>query len=148
MFQDVFLSASVVEIASRISCVGLFDVSIGVYERTDSTMMMGLAATHARILGLHSKKIELEFTLEQIAQSQQSLANEQLNLINISSTFEPESAEARRLQQKLLYVQAQDKFYSLQSARSQNQHNMVQTELETLKKIQEKAVENVFKPFS
>lgn len=108
---------------------------------------MGLAATFSRYQGLSAKKTELEFTMEQIAQTRQALANEQLNMINLTTTLEPESDEARDLQNKILRSHQQDKFLDLQMLRTSSQHNMVQTEIESLKKILEKSVENVFKPF-
>ncbi|MCE3234936.1 MAG: hypothetical protein K0Q50_1116 [Vampirovibrio sp.] len=109
---------------------------------------MGLAASQARYLSLTSRKTDLEFTGQQINQSRLELANVANDLFNTSTTLDPDSAEAIKIQLRINALQSLDKSLELQLRRVDTQQQAVQTELDAVKKVIDKNVEIVFKTFA
>lgn len=109
---------------------------------------MGLAASQSRYLGLTARKNDLELTGQQINQSRLELANITNDLFNTSTTLDPDTAEAIRIQLRINAIQSLDKGLELQLRRVDTQQQAVQTELEAVKKIIDKNVELTFKVFA
>jgi len=109
---------------------------------------MGLAASQSRYLLLTSRKSDLELTGQQINQSRLQLANTTNNLFNTSTNLEPDSREAITLQLRINALQSLDQALELQLRRVDTQHEAVQTEIDSVKKIIDKNVEQVFKVFA
>jgi DNA repair ATPase RecN len=109
---------------------------------------LGLAASQSRFLTLTARKSDLELTAQQINQSRLQLANVTNDLFNNTTNLEPDSDDAIRLQVRINALQSLDKALELQLRRVDTQHEAVQTELDAVKKIIDKNVENVFKVFA
>jgi hypothetical protein len=106
---------------------------------------MGIAATHARLLMITARKMDLELQLQIIAQSRQQLSNVVLAMQNIASNLEPDDPIMQEWVAKQAAIQALDKSLELQSQRIQAQHKMLDTEMESVKKIQDKNIEQGMK---
>ncbi|MFM7469708.1 MAG: hypothetical protein ACKO37_09440 [Vampirovibrionales bacterium] len=106
---------------------------------------MGLAASHARLLMLVARKSDLELQLQIIAQSRQQLSNVLLVLQSIAANLEPDSPQMQEWVAKVTAIQALDKSLELQSTRMQLQQKLVSDEVETVKKVQDKAAEMAMK---
>ena len=109
---------------------------------------MGLAASQSRYLVLTARKNDLELTGQQINQSRLQLANITNDLFNTSTTLDPDTADAIKLQPRINALQSLDKALELQLRRVDTQQQAVQTELEAVKKVIDKNVELTFKTFA
>jgi hypothetical protein len=109
---------------------------------------MGLAASQSRYLVLTARKNDLELTGQQINQSRLQLANIANDLFNQSTTLDPDTPDAIKLQLRINAMQSLDKALELQLRRVDTQQQAVQTELEAVKKVIDKNVELTFKTFA
>lgn len=109
---------------------------------------MGLSASQSRYLVLTSRKNDLELTGQQINQSRLELANMTNDLFNTSTSLDPDTSEAIKLQLRINAIQSLDKGLELQLRRVDTQQQAVQTELDAVKKIIDKNVELTFKVFA
>lgn len=109
---------------------------------------MGLAASQSRYMNLTARKSDLELTGQQINQSRLQLANVMNDLFNVSTTLDPDSDEAIKLQLRINATQSLDQALELQLRRVDTQQQAVQTEIEAVRKIIDKNIELVFKTFA
>ncbi len=109
---------------------------------------MGLAASQSRYLALTARKSDLELTGQQINQSRLELANVTTDLYNTSTNLDPTSSDAIKLQFRINALQNLDQGLELQLKRVDTQHEAVQTELDSVKKIIDKNIELTFKTFA
>lgn len=135
---------------------------------------MGLAASQARYLNLHSSRADLEFQGQQVNQKRTVLANSTQELfteyMKLSVPVEPvaESTTSAEYQAELAKYksdkaaydakiteinlkeeayQAQDRSLEMELKNIDTQHSAVQTEIDAVKKIIEKNIEATFKTF-
>jgi hypothetical protein len=106
---------------------------------------MGLSASMARMQDLIARKSDLEFTGQQINQSRTLLANSTNNLIGNQADLDPDSDESIILQRRIASLQSLDKALELQLRRVDTQLQTVTTEVDTVKQILNKNIEQVFK---
>jgi predicted nucleic acid-binding Zn-ribbon protein len=106
---------------------------------------MGLAASQARFTSLTARKTDLELTGQQINQSRLQLANSTNDLFNLASTLDPDSDESITLQLRINSIQALDKSLELQLRRVDTQQQAISTEIDSVKKVIDKNIEQVFK---
>ena len=109
---------------------------------------MGLAASQSRFLLLTSRQTDLELAGQQINQSRLQLANSTNDLFNIASTLDPDSDQAIQIQLRINALQSLDKALELQLRRVDTQQQAVQTEIDAVKKVIDKSIDNVFKVFA
>jgi len=109
---------------------------------------MGLAASQSRYMNLTARKSDLELTGQQINQSRLQLANVMNDLFNVSTTLDPDSDEAIKLQLRINATQSLDQALELQLRRVDTQQQAVQTEIEAVRKVIDKNIELVFKTFA
>lgn len=109
---------------------------------------MGLAASQSRYLVLTARKNDLELTGQQINQSRLELANVTNDLFNTSTTLDPDSEDAIKIQLRINALQSLDKSLELQLRRVDTQQQAVSTELEAVKKVIDKNIELTFKTFA
>lgn len=109
---------------------------------------MGLAASQSRYLVLTARKNDLELTGQQINQSRLELANVTNDLFNTSTTLDPDSDDAIKIQLRINALQSLDKSLELQLRRVDTQQQAVSTELEAVKKVIDKNIELTFKTFA
>ncbi len=109
---------------------------------------MGLAASQSRYLLLTARKSDLELTGQQINQSRLQLANVMNDLFNVSTTLDPDSDEAIKIQLRINATQSLDQALELQLRRVDTQQQAVQTEIEAVRKVIDKNIELVFKTFA
>jgi chromosome segregation ATPase len=109
---------------------------------------MGLAASNQRYLLLTARKSDLELTGQQINQSRLQLANVTNDLFNLSTNLDPNTNEAIQLQLRINAIQSLDKALELQLRRVDTQQDAVQTELEAVRKLIDKNIDQVFKAFA
>jgi hypothetical protein len=109
---------------------------------------MGLAASQARYLVLTARKSDLELTGQQINQSRLELANVTNDLFNSTTTLEPDSSAAIKLQLRINALQSLDQGLELQLRRVDTQQQAVSTELDAVKKVIDKNIELTFKTFA
>lgn len=108
---------------------------------------MGFAASQARYMMLTARKSDLELQGQMINQARMQLANITGALFTISSNLEPDSPESQQLQARIAAIQAVDKSLELQLRRVDTQHEAVQTEIESVRKVITKNIESTFKTF-
>jgi hypothetical protein len=106
---------------------------------------MGLSASMARLQDLIARKSDLEFTGQQINQSRTLLANNTNNLLSNQADLDPDSDDSILLQQRLASLQSLDKALELQLRRVDTQLQTVTTEVDTVKQILNKNIEQTFK---
>jgi hypothetical protein len=66
----------------------------------------------------------------------------------VSTTLDPDSADAIQLQLRINAIQSLDKGLELQLRRVDTQQQAVQTELDSVKKVIDKNIELTFKTFA
>ncbi len=108
---------------------------------------MGFAASQARQLMLVARKSDLELQGQMIAQARMQLANVSGNLFNAGANLEPESPQAQQIQLRISAFQQMDKSLEMQLKRIDNQHEAIQTEMDSVQKVISKNIESSFKMF-
>ncbi len=106
---------------------------------------MGLAASQSRLLSLIARKVDLEYTGQQINQARLQLANLTNDLFNTATTLDPDSDDAVKLQLRINSIQSLDQSLELQLRRVDTQQSAVSTEIDAVKKVVDKSVDLVFK---
>jgi hypothetical protein len=102
---------------------------------------LALAMEEAALMGLAAMG-------QQINQSRLQLANITNDLFNVSTRLDPNAQEALDLQLRINAIQSLDKGLELQLRRVDTQHAAVQTEMDAVKKVIDKSVDQVFKTFA
>ncbi len=109
---------------------------------------MGLAASQARLMMLTARKSDLELQLQFINQARLQLANMVSGLFQASTNLEPGAPDANRIQAGTAAIQSQDKALELQANRINTQHEAVQTEVESVRKVIQRNIQSSFKLMS
>lgn len=119
---------------------------------------MGLVAGQARVLMLTSRKLDLEFAV-------QNLCQQITNMSSASSMFAGQQADLATkmmanpndpnikgqqmiVDAKTQQLQAWEKVIANHKTQLDNQHKMIETEMESAKKIVDKAIDSGFKYFA
>ncbi|MFM7468111.1 MAG: hypothetical protein ACKO37_01230 [Vampirovibrionales bacterium] len=96
---------------------------------------MGLAASAARQYMLTARNLDLQFQLQMIAQAKQQLSQTSSQMFNLSDSLDPELPFSQLLQERVSNLFMIDKALEMQSQRIQTAMQMVQAELESVKKM-------------
>jgi capsule polysaccharide export protein KpsE/RkpR len=108
---------------------------------------VGLAASQARYLTLTARQSDLEFQGQMINQARMSLADTTGDLYTITANLDPESPAAIAIQARLAGIQTIDKALELQLRRVDTQRQAVMTEVDSVKKVIDKNIDQTFKTF-
>lgn len=112
---------------------------------------MGFAASSARLYMLVARKSDLEFQMQMLSQSRMRLANvmDKLYMRNMRSVnLDPENPEVRAIETELAMIQQRDKYLEILMNRIQSQHQAVETELESVRKVISKNIQSSFGLFA
>jgi len=105
---------------------------------------MGLAATSARKYMLMAYKMNLEYDLQQIAQSRLRLLSVMDKVYAASSSMDPNSPVAQQHDQFIARMQSQDKRIALMQEKMKRQASAIDQEMQSLDKIMEGAIKQTF----
>ncbi len=116
---------------------------------------MGMSASQGRLMALTGRLSDLEFKAQMISNTKVrngeragAVAEAYINALNNDNLSETEKniAEAK-YKQDSLEIQQQDKLYDLSLKTIDTEHNAVQTEIDSVKKVIDKNIEKSFKIF-
>jgi hypothetical protein len=105
---------------------------------------MGLAANQARLMGLISRKSDLELEAQFISQHRMYLANMVSGFFNLQSKLEPESEAAKVLEARIKQLQQADKLLELHLNRINAQQQAVGQETESVRNLVSKNIQSSF----
>ncbi len=107
---------------------------------------MGLITATIRAKVLLAEKIDLEWKISQIAQSQSNLAQSVQDLMEVGTDYtDPNSPVVKMLNQRQARLQQLEKRLQLQMSQYQTRLKMVETELESARNMRDKSIEAAFK---
>ena len=105
---------------------------------------MGLAATSARKYMLMARKINIQFQLQQIAQSRMRLLNVLDRVYAAAQTLEPDNPAVILQEQFMSRLQNQDKRITLLQERLKQQMQAIDAEMQALEKILSEDIKKTF----
>ena len=105
---------------------------------------MGFAANQARLLGLISRKSDLELESQFIGQHRIYLANMVSGFFNMQGKLDPESQAAKILDARIKQLQQADKILEMQMNRVTSQRDAVSKEIESTQNIVKKNIDSSF----
>ena len=109
---------------------------------------MGLAASQARLLGLTARKSDLQLKGQFINQARMQLASLTQQLYSVTTTYDPNSTEAKTVQARIERLQQVDKMLELRLKTIDTQEQAVSTEIEAVQKVIDKNIDASFKTFA
>jgi hypothetical protein len=105
---------------------------------------MGFAANQARLMGLISRKSDLELEGQFIEQQKMFYANMSSGMFNLSAKLDPNSPAAKILEGRIKNLQQADKILDMHLKRIANQRDAVIKDMESLDKVISKNIETSF----
>lgn len=107
---------------------------------------MGLINSTIRVSMLTSMKLDLEYKILTITQTQASLSQSVNDLMQVGSDYtDPDSPVVKMLNQRQAKLQQLEKRLTQQMAQYQTKLKMVETELESAKNMRDKNIQNAFR---
>jgi multisubunit Na+/H+ antiporter MnhE subunit len=103
---------------------------------------MGLAATQARSLMLIARRSDLQYSAQILNYERMALSNQAIQITSYMADLQPGSDALELAQRDLTAINEIDKNLQMQLARVDNQNDIVEKDLETLKPIIQKAIES------
>ena len=96
---------------------------------------MGFAASQARLMYLIARRSDLELETQFISQNRLYLANQVSSLFSQQARLDPESQASRILEAKIKHLQMADKQLEMQLNRVKSQHDAVEQEIQSARKV-------------
>ncbi|XVJ51623.1 MAG: hypothetical protein HEQ32_05920 [Vampirovibrio sp.] len=105
---------------------------------------MGLAATSARKYMLMAQKMNIEFDLQQIAQSRMRILGILDRVYSATRNLDPSSAIVQQQEQFMNRMQIQDKRIALMQTRMQQQRDSIKAEMSSLDELIKEGIKQTF----
>jgi hypothetical protein len=105
---------------------------------------MGFAANQARLMGLISRRYDLELEGMFLEQHKMYLANLTSGLFNMQAKLEPGSQAAKILEARIRQLSEADKMLDIQLKRITSQREAVVKEIDSTEKLINKNIESSF----
>jgi len=105
---------------------------------------MGFAANQARLMGLISRKADLELDAQFIEQQKMFYANMSSGLFNLSAKLDPNSQAAKVLEGRIKQLEQADKLLDMHLKRITSQRDAISKSMESLEKVISKNIEGTF----
>ena len=119
---------------------------------------MGLSASQARFLQLTSRKSDIEYNGQQVNQQRTILAASTTQIATqmaqLLQTLDPATTDVlsnvtyQALTSQENQIHSQDQVLEMQLKDIDTQHNAVQTEIDSVKKVIDKNIDSTFKTFA
>ena len=109
---------------------------------------MGFAANQARLLGLISRKSDLELETQYISQHRMYLANMVSGFFNLQTKLEPGSEAARLLDARIKQLQQADKILEMHMHRIKPQTEAITQEIQSTQKLISNNIKSSFGMFA
>ena len=106
---------------------------------------MGLSASQSRYLMITARMNEVTLTGQQINQSRLQLSNQTNELFSTATTLDPDSNQAIHIQLEINKIANLDRSLEMQLRRVDTLQQALQTELEAVKKVIDKSIEQIYK---
>lgn len=105
---------------------------------------MGFAASSARLYMLIARKSDLEFQLQMINQARMRLSNT-IDKLFMTGDWDPNNPVVKKFEALQASIQQQDKRLEIMANRINTQHEAVQTEIESVRKVISGNIQSSFK---
>lgn len=105
---------------------------------------MGLVSGIIRLTRLKDMQLDLEFKLQTLSQTKMQLATQGCDLVSIGTDLDPESPEAKQLEQRRQKLQLIEKKIDAEMNKYQNMLKMAEAEIESAQKIVDNSVKRSF----
>ncbi|MBQ8168134.1 hypothetical protein IJZ97_01800 [bacterium] len=107
---------------------------------------MGLINATIRVAMLNSQKLDLEYKIMLISQTQMNLSQSVQDLMQVGTDYtDPESPVVKMLNQRQAKLQQLEKRLQMQMAQYQTRLKMIETELESAKGMRDKNIQAAFR---